>query len=197
MKNYVISTVAILIAIALAGSAFSQPAGTGAGRGAAGAGTRMRRGGFGNTEQIQKAIAAIEAELAKLKKGMEGSTMARGNFQDMSKEERTKLMEGFRKRGEAVSTATGAIEKQIMVLKGNQLQVEHQAEMAELQVTAASATKEKATTTAKLIQDLIAKRTAALESTAEKLGIRLRRRRGQGQGRGGQGFGGGQRRGQQ
>jgi len=186
MKKYLISTVAVLVVLTLALSIYAQPTargnrGAGIGARAAGAGARMRRGGFGNTEQIQKAIAAIEAELAKLKKGMEGSTMARGKFQDMSEEERKKLMEGFRKRGEAVSTATGAIERQIMVLKGNQLQVEHQAKMAELQVIAASATKEKATATAKLIQDLIAKRTTALESTAEKLGIRLRRSRGQGQ----------------
>ena len=93
-------------------------------------------------------------------------------------------------------TAVAAIEQQLMILKGNQLQVEHQAEVEELQTIAASATKEKATVTAKLIQALIAKRTEAFQGTVEKLGIRLRGARG---GQRGEGGGGqrGQRGGQQ
>ena len=79
---------------------------------------------------------------------------------------------------EQQQTAVAAIEQQVMILKGNQLQVEHQAEVEELQTIATSATKEKATVTAKLIQALIAKRTEAFQGTVEKLGIRLRGTRG-------------------
>ena len=86
---------------------------------------------------------------------------------------------------EQQQTAVAAIEQQVMILKGNQLQVEHQAEVEELQTIATSATKEKATVTAKLIQALIAKRTEAFQGTVEKLGIRLRGARGGQRGEGG------------
>ena len=83
---------------------------------------------------------------------------------------------------EQQQTAVAAIEQQVKILKGNQLQVEHQAELDDLQAISDSATKEKATGTAKLVQDIIAKRTKAFQDTVEKLGIRLRRGRGQGGG---------------
>jgi len=99
----------------------------------------------------------------------------------------------MRKRSETIAASMKTIENQVMVLKGGRnLRMELQAETDELQVIADSATKEKATATAKLIQDLIAKRTKALQDNMEKLGIRGGMRGGRmgGGGQGGQRGGG-------
>jgi len=203
MKRYLISTIAVLVVLTMIMSVYAQgQAGGGAARGAGrGTGTRMGRGG--NTQQQQEAIAAIEAQLASLKKSLEAQAAmprtGRGGGQGAerpSEEEIAKMREQRTKMQEQQQTAVAAIEQQLMILKGNQLQVEHQAEVEELQTIAASATKEKATVTAKLIQALIAKRTEAFQGTVEKLGIRLRGTRGgqRGEGTGGQrGQRGGQR----
>jgi len=198
MKKYVISGVVVLLVLGLVYSLSAQPASGGAGGRAGGMGGGTRTGGRGgrNTEAQQAAIAAIEAQLAKLKENIQAQAamprMGRGGDaggEMPSQEEMDKMREQRTKLREEQQTAIVAIDEQVMILKGNQLQTEHEAEVADLQAIADSATKEKATATAKLVQDLIAKRTAALESVAERLGIRLRSGRG-GQGAGG--FGGGQ-----
>ena len=133
---------------------------------------------------MQDAIAAIETQLAKLKENLKAQAamprMGRGGQEGEtpSEEEIAKMREQRTKMREQQQTAVAAIEQQVKILKGNQLQVEHQAEVDELQAIADSATKEKATATAKMIQDIIAKRTKMFEDTVEKLGIRLRGRRG-------------------
>jgi hypothetical protein len=199
MKRYIISTIAVLVVLSVTMSLYAQgPAAGGEGRGGGrGAGMRGGRG----TQQLQDAIAAIEAQLVQLKKNVEAQAamprMGRGG-QDgemPSEEEIAKMREQRTKLRDQQQAAAAAIEQQVMILKGNQLQDEHQAEIDQLQAIADSATKEKATATAKMVQDIIAKRTKAFEDTVEKLGIRLRRGRGQGQGGGG--FGGGQRQGGQ
>lgn len=193
MKRYLISTIAVLVVLSLTMSIYAQgQAGGGEGRGG-GRGAGMRGRG---TQRLQDAIAAIEAQLAALKKNVEAQAamprMGRGGQEGEtpSEEEIAKMREQRTKMREQQQAAATAIEQQVKILKGNQLQVEHQAEVDELQAIADSATKEKATATAKMVQDIIAKRTKAFEDMAEKLGIRLRRG-GRGQG------GGGQRRGQQ
>ncbi len=188
MKRYLISTIAVLVVLSVTMSVYAQgqAAGGEARGGGRGTGTRGGRG----TQQLQDAIAAIEAQVANLKKVL-ATEMPRpeGGFQDMSEEERAKFREQRNKQREQQQAAATVIGQQVKILKGNQLQVEHQAQIDELQAIADSATKEKATATAKMVQDIIAKRTKAFEDIVEKLGIRLRRGRGQGQG--------GQRRGQQ
>ena len=192
MKRYLISTIAVLVVLTMIMSVYAQgQAGGRTARGAGrGTGTRMGRGG--NTQQQQEAIAAIEAQLASLKKSLEAQAAmprtGRGGAEGAerpSEEEIAKMREQRTKMQEQQQTAVAAIEQQVMILKGNQLQVEHQAEVEELQTIAASATKEKATGTAKLIQALIAKRTEAFQGTVEKLGIRLRGARGGQRGEGG------------
>ena len=174
MKKYLISTVAVIIVLAVVLVAFGQQ-------------ERPRmRGGF-NREARQNAIATIETQLAKLKEGMgQQPTFDRSRFQEMTDEERAEFREQMMKRREAQQAALAAIEQQVMILKGGrQLQTEHDEAMAELQTIHAQAEKEEASKTAKSIQALIDKRTKKLEETAEKLGIRLRRGRrmrpGQGQ----------------
>ena len=182
MKKYLISTIIVLVVLSLTMSVYAQgQAGGGEGRGA-GRGTGMR-GGRG-TQRLQDAIAAIETQLAKLKENLKAQAamprMGRGGQEGEtpSEEEIAKMREQRTKMREQQQTAVAAIEQQVKILKGNQLQVEHQAEVDELQAIADSATKEKATATAKMIQDIIAKRTKMFEDTVEKLGIRLRGRRG-------------------
>jgi hypothetical protein len=199
MKRYLISTIAVLVVLSMTMSVYAQGQvaggeGRGGGRGAG------MRGGRG-TQQLQDAIAAIETQLAELKKNVEAqAAMPRGRGgaegETPSEEEIAKMREQRTKMREQQQTAVAAIEQQVKILKGNQLQVEHQAEVDELQAIADSATKEKATATAKMVQDIIAKRTKAFEDTVEKLGIRLRGGRGGQRGQG-QGGGGQQRRGQQ
>jgi hypothetical protein len=203
MKRYLIITIAVLTVSAVTLSLYAQPGGGmgGGERGGARGGMGMR--GFGRAmyflraETAEPAIAAIEAQLKKLKEVMAAQPDF-GGFRDMSEEERTKAMEEMQKRSETIGTAMGTIENQMMVLKGGRnLQMELQTETDELQAIADSATKEKATGTAKLIQDLIAKKTKALEDNMEKLGIRGGMRGGRmgGGGFGGQRGEGGQRRG--
>ena len=83
-------------------------------------------------------------------------------------------IEKIRKLQEDQRTLITAIEEQVMILKGYQLQVEHETEMSELQAISDSATKENAAATAKLVQDIIAKRAKAFQDIVNKLGIRLR-----------------------
>jgi len=196
MKRYLILTVAVLVVLAVTLGVYAQEQGEGRG---AGAGERMRGFGRRNTEQQQAAITAIEAQLAKLKENMEAqAAMPRFRRPEEgdempSEEEIAKMREQRMKMREQQQAVVAAIEDQVKILKGGQLQVEHQADIDELQAIADSATKEKAKSTAKLVQDLIAKRTKAFQDTVQKLGIRLRRQRGRGEG----GMGGGQRQGGQ
>lgn len=202
MKRYLIPTIVVLVIMAVTLSLYAQPGG-GMGGGERGGGMRgggMRGGGmrgmmgrgygFVNPETANAAIAAMEKELANYKKALEIEIpRPEGGFQDMSDEERTKMREAMQKRGEAIQSAMEAMEKQMMILKGGfRLRQELQEQNDELQVIADSAEKANDTATAKLVQDLIAKRTKALDDTMEKLGIR-------GGMRGGGRMGGGQRRG--
>lgn len=198
MKRYLISTIAVLAILTMTMSVYAQgQAGGGAGRGAGrGAGMRGGRG----TQRLQDAIAAIETQLAELKKSIEAQAamprMGRGGAeggQMPSEEEMAKRREQRMKMQEQRQTSVAAIEQQLMILKGNQLQTEHQAEIDQLQAIENSAKKENATATAKLVQDMIAKKTKAFQDTVEKLGIRLRSGRG---GQRGQGGGGQRQRGQ-
>jgi len=208
MKNYVISTVVILLTTFLVLSTFAQPAETGTtstmGRGtrAGGMGTGIQAGGTrnSNTQTQQAAITVIETQIAKLKTNIEaleakrssvtggstritelerpaGETATITMVEILPSQEETEKIRKLEEEHRALITA---IEEQVMVLKGYQLQVKHEAELSELQAISDSATKENAAATAKLVQDLIAKRTKAFQDTADKLGIRLRSNRRQG-----------------
>jgi type II secretory pathway component PulM len=168
MKRYLISSVVVLMVLAVAWIAFAQPQGD------------FRERMDKMREAQAKAVEVIQQQAAKLKAGMEQPAFDRAQFQEMSEEERAKLKETWTKRREERQQALAGIEQQIMILKGGrQLQAEHDESIAELQAIHAQAVKEKATETAKSIQALIDKRTKTLEDTAQKLGIRLRRGRGQ------------------
>src|SRR4030042_6013572 len=92
MKRYLISAVVVLTVLAVTWAVFGQEA------------ERPReagRGGFRNIEAQQKAIAAIQEQVAKLKAGLDASAMPAGqSLQDLSEEERTKMREKFMKMRE-------------------------------------------------------------------------------------------------
>jgi len=216
MKKYLISTVAVLVVLAGASGLYAQGQAGGMGRGE-GAGGQMQGGMMRYTERLQAAITEIETQVAKLKENMKAqAAMPRSRRTEEggempSQEEMAKMREQRMKMREQQQVAVAAIEQQLMILKGNQLQTEHEESIAELEAVHKLAMEEKAEKTAKRIQDMIAKRNKAFEDTVEKLGIRLRRSRGQGEGgmmggdqgqgaMGGQrqgGMGGGQRQGGQ
>ena len=183
-------------------------------------GTGIRAGGNRNSEAQtqQTAIEEIEAQIAKLKTNLEAQAELRESVVDGAETVVTGTLSGRTPTGQTVITTMvetidspeetekinkllqerkaliTAIEEQIIVLKGFQFQIDHENEMSELEEISSSATQENAAGTAKLLQDLIAKRRQAFQDTLEKLGIRQRGTRGQGQGRG---IRAGQRRGQQ
>lgn len=158
MKRYVISTLAILMVLAMVFVAFGQERGTRQGQGQG-----QSRGGFMTAEQRTKAIEAIEAQLAKLKAGGMGSGFNRESFQNMSEEERTKFREKMMAARQEQQKSMQIILGQLAALEGRR--GEPAAEGARYLIIATtdlkpiqdSAVKEKATETAKLIEELAAR----------------------------------------
>ncbi len=159
-KRFIIA-VGVLLTGAVAWTAFAQPAGGG-------------RGGFGrNREAQQKAIAAMQEEIGKLKAMLEQQPAAGGgNFQDMTDEERTKWREEMTQRTEKQAAIMAAIQQQLDTLKGGmRLAAEHRESVAPLNELLASAKSENATATAAKIQTLIGERQKQFEAKMSAMGI--------------------------
>jgi len=112
MKKYLTLTAVIAVALAMAWVTFGQERGTGRG-----AGGRGGRGGFMTLEEQQKAIEAIEQQVAKLKEGLKDQPRPEG-FANLSDEEKTQLREKFMKAREARQAAITAIVTQVARLQG-------------------------------------------------------------------------------
>ncbi len=149
MKRYVIPIVVILAVVALTWSAFGQ------------AQERTRRGPGGSRramlspEDQQKAIKAIEEQVAKLKAAAQVQ-MPQGGFQDLSEEDRNKIMTAFRDR----RTALQEIVAQVARLEGRTQPEGEGARFmiintADLKPIQEAAVKEKAEETGNLIQAMI------------------------------------------
>ena len=188
MKKYLISTVAVMVVLAVTLGIYTQAQAAGGQRPEG----QARRGMGRFSERMQAAITAIEAQVAKLKENVKArAEMPRfrggqDGGERPSEEEMAKMREQRMKIQEQQQAAVAAIEEQLMIFKGRQLQSEHNGAIAELEATLKLAKEEKAEKTAKHIQDMIAKRNKTFEETVERLGIRLPRPRGEG------GMGGGQ-----
>lgn len=167
MKRRIISTVTVLVALAVVWAAFGQQ--------------QERRQRSAQYRQAQlKAIEVIQEQAAKLKAGMEAMTRPEGrrSFEDLSEEERAKLRERFTKMREKRQEVIAAIEQQLTILKGRrQLETEHQETLAELQAIRQLALEEKAEETAKRLMQLILKRNKEFEATMQKLGLEQSRPR--------------------
>jgi len=173
MKKRSIVVVGILLAVAMAWTAFAQPQGG---------------GGFGRMREAQQnALAALQEQIGKLKAMMEqGMQAMQGrNFQDMTDEERTKMREEMTKRREEQATIMASMQQQLDTLKGGrQLMTEHQAAMTPLKDLLASAQAEKATATAAKIEKLIADRQKQFEDKITAMGYTMEQLERMGQRRG-------------
>ncbi len=106
MKRYLISTVVVLVVLALAWIAFGQQQSE-----------RTQR--FAQYRQArQKALEVLEKQIAKLKEGMELPAFDRSRFQEMSEEERAKFGQERMKAREAQQTVINTIIAQVAILQG-------------------------------------------------------------------------------
>ena len=183
MKRYLIPTVAVLLVLAVAWAAFAQQERRGgrqnlseeqrakmrerfqnmseeerakfrAQRGGSG------RGGFMSPEDQQKAIKAIEGELAKLKAAQ--YTRPEGGFQNLSEDERAKLREKMTKVRQERQKALQTIIAQVARLQGRRAPAAGGGQylivnVGDLKPIQAAAVKEKAKETIQLLERLIAR----------------------------------------
>jgi len=150
MKRYAVSTVVVLVVLALVLVSFGQE--QGARQGGQG------RGGFMSSEERAKAIEAIEAQLAKLK-AQATTTRPQGSLQDMSEEERAKFTEKMTAAREERNKALQIIMAQVAAIQGRREPAPEGAQYliiatTDLKPIQDSAVKEKATETAKLLEGL-------------------------------------------
>jgi hypothetical protein len=166
MKKHFILILVVATVLAMALVAFAQPGG-----GAAGS---RGRGNFQARREAQmKAVEAIEQAVAKLKAGMQPMMTGgqRGNFQDMSEEERASFRERMMQRRQEQQDAVATIEAQVVMLKGRrQLRTEHEDALAQLQAIEAQAKSENATKTAAMIAKMIEDKQTKYDQLMEKLG---------------------------
>jgi len=163
MKKYLISTVAVLLVLAVAWIAFGQEQSERA----------QRRARYRDAQQ--KAIQTIQEQAGKLKPAFEElvrRSESFRNWQGLSEEERTKVREEHAKWREGWGKMIETIEQQLTTLKTpRRLGTEHKASIAELQAIHTLAAEEKAEKTTKHLEELIEKRNKEFEDTLEKLGI--------------------------
>ncbi len=173
MKKSTMIAVSVLLTMTVAWAAFGQAGGGGRGKGGG-------RGGMMGPA-AQKAVADLQAQVAKLKalmdegaKAMEGKT-----FADLSDEDRAKMKE----RNTEQQTILTAIQQDVDRFRFMQIAREHSTEMTALREALASAQKEKATDTAGKLEQLIAERQKAFEAKGEALGYTPEQMQRMGQGR--------------
>lgn len=150
MNRYVISAVAVVVVLAMVFAAFGQDQARQGGQG---------RGGFMSAEERTKAIGAIEAQLAKIKAASTGAGFNRESFQNMSEEERTKLREKMTAARQEQQKSIQIILAQLSALQGRREPAAEGAQYlivttTDLKPIQDSAVKEKATGTAKLLEEL-------------------------------------------
>jgi len=148
MKRYAVTTVVALVVLALVLVSFGQEQGTRQGS----------RGGFMSSEERAKAIEAIEAQLAKLK-AQAATPRPQGSVQDMSEEERTKMMEKLQQARDERNKILQVIMAQVAAIQGRREPAPEGAQYliittADLKPIQDAAVKEKATETAKLLEGL-------------------------------------------
>jgi peroxiredoxin len=177
MKRYLIPIVAVVLVLAVAWAAFGQAEERARQRESmrqrfqnmseaerekfrAQMRERGGRGGFMNPEEQQKAIKAIEAQLAKLKAAQ--ITRPEGGFQNLSEDERTKLREKIMKVRQERQKALQTIIAHVARLQGRRQPAAEAGQyiilnVGDLKPIQASAVKEKAKETAQLLDRLIAR----------------------------------------
>jgi len=154
----------ILLSMTVAWAAFGQAGGAGGGRG---------RGGFGmmGGAQMQKTVADLQEQVNKLKalvdagaKAMEGRS-----YQDLTEEDRAKLKE----RATEQQKIMAAIQADVDRLRIRQMAAEYNQSMTALKDAQASAEKEKAKETARMLGQIIAEREKQMEEKVTAMGMTM------------------------
>jgi hypothetical protein len=161
MKRSMIVGVGVLLTMTMAWAAFGQ-AGGGGGRG---------RGGMMGGAQMQKTLADLQEQVAKLKalvdagaKAMEGRS-----FQDMTEEDRAKMKE----RSTQQQAIVAAIQQDVDRLRMRQMAAEYNQSMTALKDAQASAQKENAKETAQKLGQIIAEREKQMEEKVTAMGLTM------------------------
>ena len=161
MKRSMIVGVGVLLTMTMAWAAFGQ-AGGGGGRG---------RGGMMGGPQMQKAVADLQEQVAKLKalvdagaKAMEGRS-----FQDMTEEDRAQMKE----RSTQQQAIMAAIQQDVDRLRMRQMAAEYNQSMTALRDAQASAQKENAKETAQKLGQIIAEREKQMEEKVTAMGLTM------------------------
>ena len=163
MKRSTIVAVSVLLTMAVTWAAYGQAGGGGGGRG---------RGGFGMMgAQMQKTVADLQEQVAKLKtlvdqgaKAMEGRS-----FQDMTEEDRAKMKE----RSTQQQAIMAAIQQDVYRLRMRQMAAEYNQSMTALRDAQASAQKENAKETAQKLGQIIAEREKQMEEKVTAMGMTM------------------------
>ena len=163
MKKSTMIAAGVLLTMAVAWAAYGQAGGGGGGRGG-------RGGGMMGPAQ-QKAVADLQAQVAKLKalvdegaKAMEGKT-----FADLSEDDRAKMKE----RTTQQQAIMAAIQQGVDRLRTRQMATEYNESMTALKDAQASAQKENAKETAQKIGQIIAAREKQMEEKVTAMGMTM------------------------
>jgi hypothetical protein len=152
MKKHLMSTVVVSVVLLVVIVAVGQPERSGQSRG--------RRGRMSPEARLE-AIKVIEAQLAKLKEEPQ-IQRPQGSFQDLSEEERTKFIERMRTVRQERQKIFDTIIAQVAGLQGFRPSEEEGAKFvivntADIKPIQESAVKEKATETAELLEQFLAR----------------------------------------
>jgi len=160
MKRSTIVAVSVLLTMAVAWTAYGQ-AGGGGGRG---------RGGGMMGPQMQKTVADLQEQVAKLKALVDaGAKAMEGGFQNMSEEDRAKMKE----RSTQQQAIMAAIQVDVDRLRMRQMAAEYNESMTALKDAQASAEKEKAKETAQKLGQIIAAREKQMEEKVTAMGMTM------------------------
>ena len=164
MKRSTIVAVSVLLTMAVAWAAYGQAGGGGGGRG---------RGGFGmmGGAQMQKTVADLQEQVAKLKALMDAGAKAMEgrSFQDMTEEDRAKMKE----RSTQQQALMAAIQKDVDQLRIRQIAAEYNQSMTALKDAQASAQKENAKETAQKLGQIMAEREKQMEEKVTAMGMTM------------------------
>jgi FKBP-type peptidyl-prolyl cis-trans isomerase len=164
MKRSTIVAVSVLLTMAVTWAAYGQAGGGGGGRG---------RGGFGmmGGAQMQKTVADLQEQVAKLKALMDAGAKAMEgrSFQDMTEEDRAKMKE----RSTQQQAIMAAIQQDVDRLRMRQMAAEYNQSMTALKDAQASAEKEKAKETAQMLGKIIAEREKQMEEKVTAMGMTM------------------------
>jgi hypothetical protein len=162
MKKSTVIAASVLLSMAVAWAAYGQAGGGGGGRGG--------RGGMMGP-QMQKAVADLQEQVAKLKslvdagaKAMEGKT-----FQDLSDDDRAQMKE----RNTQQQAIMAAIQQGVDRLRVRQMATEYNESMTALKDAQASAQKENAKETAEKLGQIIAQRQKLMEEKVTAMGMTM------------------------